>query len=37
MFNYKVFSTKLHTNEMFALREFKLYSVLNLYLCMLVN
>jgi len=25
MFNYKVFSTKLHTNELFELREFKLY------------
>ena len=25
MFNYKVFSTKLHSNELFGLREFKLY------------
>ena len=25
MFNYEVFSTKLHSNELFGLREFKLY------------
>jgi len=25
MFTYKVFSTKLHTNQLFALREFKPY------------